>query len=137
MSLHNCFIFDGMSTSALLYEIGITLIKGIGDINGKKLVAYCGGPEAVFKEKTTALLKIPGIGKSTVNQIKGQKVLERAELEIKFIEKFKITPLFYTNPAYPARLHNCEDGPIMLYYKGNAGSFQHQFAGVYLPVPDD
>ena len=33
-----------METSGLLYEIGITLIKGIGDINGKKLVAYCGGP---------------------------------------------------------------------------------------------
>lgn len=119
-----------METSGLLYEIGITLIKGIGDINGKKLVAYCGGPEAVFKEKTAALLKIPGIGKSTVSQIKGQKVLDRAELEIKFIEKYKISPLFYTNPAYPARLLNCEDGPIMLYYKGNVNLNHHRTISV-------
>ena len=119
-----------MSTPGLLYEIGITLIKGIGDINGKKLIAYCGGPEAVFREKKAALLKIPGIGKSTVNQIKGQKVLDRAEAEIEFIEKYKITPLFYTNPAYPARLLNCEDGPIMLYYKGNVNLNHHRTISV-------
>ena len=114
------FIFEGMPNNKLIYQIGLTLIRGIGDVNGKKLVAYCGSPEAIFKESTSALLKIPGIGKSTVNSIKSQKVLDHAESEIEFINKFKITPLFYTDPDYPARLLNCEDNPLMLYYKGNA-----------------
>ena len=114
------FIFEGMPNNKLIYQIGLTLIRGIGDVNGKKLVAYCGSPEAIFKESTSALLKIPGIGKSTVNSIKSQKVLDRAESEIEFINKFKIKPLFYTDPDYPARLLNCEDNPLMLYYKGNA-----------------
>ena len=104
----------------LLNQIALTLIPGVGDINGKKLVAYCGGVEAVFKEKKAALMKIPGIGLFTVNKIQNHKSLKRAEEEIRFIEKFKIKPLFYTNPDYPARLLNCEDGPLMLYYKGNA-----------------
>ena len=109
-----------MPNDKLIYQIGLTLIRGIGDVNGKKLVAYCGSPEAIFKESVSALLKIPGIGKSTVNSIKSQKVLDRAESEIEFINKFKITPLFYTDTDYPARLLNCEDNPLMLYYKGNA-----------------
>ena len=40
-----------MDKSELLYKIGITLIPGVGDINAKKIIAYCGGAEAVFTEK--------------------------------------------------------------------------------------
>lgn len=108
-----------MANSELLYQIGLTLIPGIGDVNGKKLLAYCGSPEAVFKEKRSALMKIPGIGEATVKSIFSHDVYSRAEKEIKFIEKFKIQPLFYTHPDYPKRLLNCEDGPLMLYFKGS------------------
>lgn len=104
----------------LLYQIGITLIPGIGDISGKKLVAYCGSPEAVFSEKKAALKKIPGIGDTTVNSIINHSVFKRAETEINFTEQNGIKPLFYTDKNYPVRLLNCEDGPMMLYYKGNS-----------------
>ena len=109
-----------MASELLKYQIALTLIPGIGDIVGKKLVAYCGGVEAVFNENKNALLKIPGIGRATVNSIMSQKVLHKAEAEISFIEKKNIQPLFYTDKEYPARLLNCEDGPLLLYYKGNA-----------------
>lgn len=104
----------------LIYQIGITLIPGIGDVNGKKLVSYCGSAEAVFKEKKKALLKIPGIGESTVSAILSQNVLERAEEEIAFIEKYNIQPLFYTSKSYPVRLKQCVDSPMLLYYKGTS-----------------
>jgi len=104
----------------LLHQIALTLIPGVGDINGKKLVAYCGGAAAVFKEKKSALQKIPGIGLFTINKIKNHNSFKRAEQEIRFIEKYKVRPLFYTHADYPARLLNCEDGPMMVYYKGTA-----------------
>ena len=107
-------------TDDLIYQIALPLIPGVGDINGKKLVAYCGSAKAVFEEKRATLMKIPGIGLFTANKIHNHKSLKRAEEEIRFIEKFNIQPLFYTNPDYPARLLNCEDGPMMLYYKGTA-----------------
>lgn len=119
-----------MSEQQLIYQIGLTLIRGIGDINGKKLVAYCGSPEAVFNENTAALLKIPGIGKSTVNLLKSQQVLKQAESEIEFIQKFNIRPLFYTEPGYPARLLNCDDGPLMLYFKGKADVNAKRFISI-------
>jgi len=46
-------------------------------------------------------------------------VLYRAEEEIRFIESNDIRPIFYTDPAYPKRLKNCIDSPILLYSKGN------------------
>ncbi len=114
----------------LIFQIGITLIPGIGDINGKKLVAYCGGAEAVFKEKKKALLKIPGIGASTVDSILSQKVLKRAEDEVKFIERYNIEPLFFTEKGYPQRLKHCIDGPIMLFFKGKADLNTSRIVGV-------
>ncbi len=104
----------------LQYQIGITLLPGIGDVIGKKLIAYCGGAEAVFKQKKNALEKVPNVGKKLVDSILNQNVLKRAEEEIAFIEKHNITPLFYLDKKYPARLKNCADSPLMLYYLGNA-----------------
>ncbi len=104
----------------LLYQIGITLLPGIGDITGKKLVAYCGGVEAVFREKKKNIQKIPGIGGKLLNSILNNNVLKHAEQEIEFIKKYKIKTLFYLDKDYPQRLKNCVDGPMLLYYKGSA-----------------
>lgn len=104
----------------LLYKIGVTLLDGVGDINAKKLIAACGGAEAVFKAKKHQLLKIDGIGEFIANAVVSQNVLSRAEKEVNFILKNNIQPLFYLDKNYPQRLKQCIDSPVMLYYKGNA-----------------
>ena len=119
-----------MQNNLLKYQIGLTLISGIGGITGKRLLAWCGSAEAVFKENRSALLKIPGIGEYTVNSIIRQDVLERAEKEIQFIEKNNIKPVFFTDESYPHRLINCEDGPLLLYYKGSTNLNHQRMLGV-------
>ena len=104
----------------MLYQVAITLIPGVGDINAKKLISYCGSVEAVFKEKKSHLLKIPGMGVATVHSILSSDVLKRAEEEIVFIEKHKIHALYFLNKDYPNRLKHCVDSPVLLYYKGSA-----------------
>ncbi len=103
----------------LIYKIALTLIPGVGSVNGKNLVAYCGGVKAVFTEHKRNLIKIPGIGAQTVDTIVNHSVFDRAEEELLFIEKHNITPVFYLDTTYPHRLRNCTDSPLMLYYKGN------------------
>jgi len=105
----------------LLYNIAITTLKGIGDITAKKLIAYCGSSKAVFEEKNNLLEKIPGIGSFNAKNILKNKseALKIAEKEIKFIEKDKVKPLFFLDKDYPKRLVHCEDGPVMIYTKGN------------------
>lgn len=107
-----------MQDEQLKYKIGLSLIPGVGDVVAKKLIAYCGGVEAVFNEKKKGLLKIPGVGTVVADAILAQNVLHRAEKEIAFIQKNNIQPLFYLDEKYPRRLKYCDDGPIMLYCKG-------------------
>ena len=105
---------------SLKYKIAISLIPNIGDVRAKRLISYCGSAEAVFKEKQHALEKIPGIGNFNAKAIVTHNVFNRAEEEIKFIEKNNITALFYLDKEYPKRLTHCEDSPVLLYFKGKA-----------------
>jgi DNA processing protein len=107
-----------MPNDMLLYQIGISLIPGIGNITAKKLIAYTGSVEAVFTEKKKNLLKIPGIGELLAQQVVNQQVLSIAEKEIEFIKKYHISYSFYLDNDYPVRLKNCEDSPVILFYKG-------------------
>lgn len=106
--------------NCLLYQIAITLIPGIGDISGKRFVSYCGSAEAVFKENRKSLEKINGMREVTIDALCHPKdLLNRAEQEVEFIEKNDIKSLFYQDADYPRRLLQCDDSPMMLYYKGN------------------
>jgi DNA processing protein len=104
----------------LLYQIALTLVPNIGDIHAKALINIYGNAEAVFKAKRKELESIEGIGIIRAKSIKEFENFASSEEEIKFIQKFKITPLFMTEDAYPKRLLNSYDSPVILYYRGNA-----------------
>lgn len=105
---------------SLKYKIALTLIPQIGDILAKKLLSYCGSAEQVFKEKRSALEKIPGIGSAYAGAVLNHSIFKRAEEEMRFISDHHIEPVFYLDPSYPKRLTYCDDSPVMLYFKGNA-----------------
>ncbi len=107
-----------MKNKSLSYQIARTLIQGIGPVKAKNLIAYCGSAEAIFKEKKSALLKIPEIGEQAARLILDADVMKRADQEVRFIDDHDIRPLFYTDKDYPTRLKLCDDGPILLYARG-------------------
>ncbi len=109
-----------MKPEELLYTIALSSVKGIGDLLAKNLIAYCGSAEAVFKTGKTKLEKIPGIGRGKAELVSMADVMKTAEAEMQFISDYEITPLAYTDDAYPKRLKECADSPVLLYYKGNA-----------------
>ncbi|HBF88067.1 MAG TPA: DNA-protecting protein DprA [Bacteroidales bacterium] len=103
----------------LIYKIGIGLLPGVGIITAKKLIAYLGSIEAVFKSTKSQLMKVPDVGSVVADNIVKQDILARAEQELKFIERYKINPVFFTDKNYPERLKNCIDSPLILFVKGN------------------
>jgi len=109
---------ENINTDLLRYKIGIGLIPKIGPVLTKRLIAYCGSAEGVFREKRTRLAKIPGIGEKLVDHIVNHKNLDAVDTEIEFITKHQITALFYLDEDYPERLKQCEDAPVVLYIKG-------------------
>lgn len=108
-----------MPDNLLKYKIALEMIPNIGSVTAKRLIAYCGGIEEVFKQTRQSLLKVPGVGEVLADAVFHQRVLERAEKEIEFIDKYGIRTTFYTDGDYPERLKQCDDSPILLYSKGN------------------
>jgi DNA processing protein len=107
-------------TNDLLYQIALTLIPNIGCVQAKTLIENYGNAEAVFKARKKELGSTENIGLIRAANIKSFNDFSKAEAEIKFIQKYKIQPLFITDKNYPQRLLHCYDSPTMLYYRGNA-----------------
>ena len=104
----------------LMYQIALTRIPLIGDVIIKKLLEYFGSAGNIFKAKRFELEKIETVGTVRAAALLNFRDFTAVEEEILFMEKYRIQPLFCTDPAYPQRLLHCCDNPAMLYYKGNA-----------------
>lgn len=104
---------------SLLHRVALTYVKNIGPTLAKSLVAYFGDAESIFKAPSRKLIKVPGIGEKTINQLDFDIALKKAENELKFIERSNIEVIFYTDSKYPRRLKACNDSPVLLYAKGN------------------
>lgn len=114
----------------LLYQLALTLVPNIGDVQAKVLLQHLGDASSVFKAKQTTLEKIEGIGIVRARSVKEFNDFHVAEAEIKFIEKYKIKTFFLTEKAYPQRLLNCYDSPTLLFYKGNADLNASKIVGI-------
>lgn len=123
-------VLNTHTDTELYYRIAITQIPGIGNVLAKNLISYCGGAEAVFKQKPQKLLRIPGIGEKTAQSIAVFDNFSKIESELKFIQKHNIKPLFYLDEAYPSRLKHISDAPCMLYYLGNADLNNTKVVGI-------
>jgi DNA processing protein len=104
----------------LLYAIALSLVPQVGAVQGRVLLETLGSARAIFKTPISTLEKIPGIGRIRAGNIRSFSGFERAESELRFIEKFNVQPLVFNMPGYPRRLLHCEDPPFILFYKGNA-----------------
>ncbi|MEE9361824.1 MAG: DNA-processing protein DprA [Cellulophaga sp.] len=94
-------------------------IPKIGDVTAKKLIAHCGSPSAVFKEKRQHILKIDGIGTYSIQNLQDTIHREKAEAEYQFIKKEGLSCSYFMDVDYPRYLKHCIDGPILLFKRGN------------------
>ncbi len=107
-----------MTEDNLVYQIALTLIPGVGDVLGRKLVALCGSAGAVFLEPSRHLRKFPKVKEFLAGAGDNRNILARAEEEAAFVRRYDIRALFFRDADYPQRLRNCYDAPILLFYKG-------------------
>lgn len=104
----------------ILEKIALTKIKGIGPKLSRILLAYNGSVEEIFRSSKKQLLAIPTIGEVLAENIASKSYLKETEEEYNFIQKHGIEIAWIEDKNYPKRLKNCEDAPILLYYKGTA-----------------
>ncbi len=109
-----------MSDVQLKHKIALGLIPRIGDINARKLVSHFGNVEAIFTEPYRNLIKIPGIGSGIAKYISDRSYLDTAEKEAEYVTKNNIRTHFYLDNDYPFRLRQCDDSPVVFFFKGNS-----------------
>lgn len=104
----------------LIFQLALTQVPNIGKVQAKILAEHFSSAEEIFKARKSSLEKIEGIGEVRANSIKQFSSFSDNEEEIKFIEQYKITPLYITDKNYPQRLLHCYDPPTVLFYRGTA-----------------
>jgi DNA processing protein len=113
-----------------IFQVALSLTPGIGDINAKLLLSYCGSADEIFKSPKSKLLKIPGVGEKTVDALKSPDIIKNAEREVEQCIKLGISILFFADKDYPSRLKHAPDSPVVLYYKGTANLNHHKIIGI-------
>lgn len=111
-----------MISESRLYDLAISFLPGLGDINSKKLIARFGSAENVFKASLSQIKKAPGIGELNAVKIYNgfEAAIQRAEDELVYIYANEIEFVTYSEKDFPKRLRECDDSPMVIYYKGEA-----------------
>lgn len=109
-----------MRKDDLLYQLALTAVPQVGAVHARLLVQEFGSARAVFEAPRGLLEKKEGIGVIRARHIKQFRDFHSAEQEIRFIEKYSITPHFINDSSYPRRLLHCYDAPLLLFQKGRA-----------------
>lgn len=111
---------DTFADEQLRYRIALAGVKGMNRLLAETFVELAGSVSAFFTLSQSELTEMTGWNSSLFSEVERGKALLDAANEVAFIRKNNITPLFFTDADYPQRLLECDDAPLMLYYKGNA-----------------
>ncbi len=103
----------------LFYVLALLKVEGVGDIVAKKLLSNCPEPSEIFKSKASRLNSIDGIGNILIRNLRDKSIFQKAEAELRFIEKNQIVVSYFLDENYPDRLKHCIDGPVLLFSSGN------------------
>lgn len=103
-----------------IYSIALTMIPGVGHIGAKRLVEGMKSATNVFRFRKELSERLPDVGQRVVEALDCPQAIARAKQEYEFIQKNRIRCLTFHDEAYPSRLRECEDAPVVLFFKGNA-----------------
>ena len=102
-----------------IYSIALTMVPGIGHIGAKHLIDGIGNAVDVFRLRKEIPERIPEVTQRVVEALDCPQAVLRAEQEYEFIRKNRISCLTFHDEDYPSRLRECEDAPVVLFFKGN------------------
>lgn len=100
------------------YWIWLSTLPYIGTVSARKIITVLKNPKNVYYSSEEELRKIGNLTLRQRNSILMNRELENAKRIIEQCEKHRISLLPIENPLYPKRAGNCNDAPIILYYKG-------------------
>ncbi|MCM1348296.1 MAG: DNA-processing protein DprA [Firmicutes bacterium] len=107
-------------TENLVHRIAFASIKGMNPTLGSELLARIGSERAFFDASAGSLAAVMGFNNRIFADSYRAGLLEKAKREADFVTANNITPLYFTDAAFPQRLVDINDAPAMLYTLGSA-----------------
>jgi len=105
----------------LLYAIALTRMTGLNFQTALHLYQTLGSAQAVYEHRNDLKEVLPDCSDRLAAAMKNWDLaLARADQEMAFIQKHRIRVLLLGDTAYPQRMAECPDAPILLYYMGTA-----------------
>lgn len=102
------------------YTLALSRLRGISQNMAMQLYLQVGNASDIFlHHKELQDLSVEG-RKRLNDAMKGApEILKRAEDELEFAEKNNISTLCFNDTDYPTRLRECDDAPLVLFYRGS------------------
>ena len=101
------------------YTIAMSKLTGLNDIEKKSILEFYGSAVRVFEEHQKHASGFAELNQFQKNILMGNWPLLEAEEELIFLDKHEIKCISILDAAYPNRLLQCKDAPIILYIKGS------------------
>ncbi|MDR0972476.1 MAG: DNA-processing protein DprA [Prevotellaceae bacterium] len=119
-----------MDAQELIHTIALTQVPGIGCVRGRILLQAAGSAVRVFHDRRYLAQQIPGISRKLLALLDCPQAIERAQREYEFTVNNQIACLSLLDERYPKRLRECEDAPLLLFFRGNADLNQRRIVSI-------
>jgi DNA processing protein len=119
------------NSKEIISTIALCCIPGISRLQAKQLITRVGSAELVFERREMFHdLFIHGSDISVEHMLGNREAMGRALCEYEFIEKNGIRCLTSDSEDYPSRMRECDDAPLVLFFKGHADLNQRRSVAI-------
>ena len=109
-----------MESDLVVYHCALSKVFAYKCAVGRRLAEAFGGVAGVFGARRDELAAVLRGGDAFVSQLLDPALLEWARREVDWAWSHGVRLLAFGRPDYPRRLAECDDAPLMLYYRGTA-----------------
>ena len=110
-----------MTDQETLYMMALTQVTSLSLTNLHLLIDELGSASAIYENRKDLKKLLPSASRKMLDEMGNfEHHLPRAEEELKFCQKGKVQCMGIHDEAYPQRLKDCPDAPVLLYYRGTA-----------------
>lgn len=120
-----------METDDILkYRIALSGIKGMTVAGAVHMRETLGSEEALFSMDPREIERLTGLDSRVFTPAVRDDLLKKADRELDFIRAHHITAVYHSDEAYPRRLLECEDAPLLMYMKGECDLNARHVVGI-------
>ncbi len=110
-----------MLSDETIYAMALTRISNFNFSTALALYNELGSATAIYEHRNDIADVVDGCSSRLIAALKDwSEPLKRAEMEMNFAEKHGIKVLTLADDDYPQRMRECQDAPLVMYYKGSS-----------------